>query len=180
MGDQRREEWIEGGQNRALIWRPELGKSFLLDLDQRVYVELDLNVVGVRPSEVGAENSRQLSAAKSPAGLEAGDKSVEAIDHYFSDAQSPTRVETRDLPAAVIDGHTCTVYERRSIYPDGHVETIRRFQARDLSGLPLRVESETNQVTLRVTTQRRDIHIQVAPDTFIVPADFRKVERLPN
>src|SRR3981081_3998916 len=31
-GDMHREEWTERDQNRALIWRPDLGKGFLLDL----------------------------------------------------------------------------------------------------------------------------------------------------
>src|SRR5205809_3242914 len=41
-GEKRREEWTERDQNRALIWRPDLGKSFMLDLDRRVYVELEI------------------------------------------------------------------------------------------------------------------------------------------
>src|SRR5688572_24821947 len=41
-GEKRREEWTEQDQNRALIWRPDLGKGFLLDLDRRLFVELDI------------------------------------------------------------------------------------------------------------------------------------------
>src|SRR5947207_2534327 len=42
-GEQCREEWIEQGHNRALIWRPDLGKCYLLDLDQLVFVEISLD-----------------------------------------------------------------------------------------------------------------------------------------
>src|SRR5436309_9764236 len=41
-GEKHREEWTEEGQNRALIWRPDLGKIFLLDLDGRAYVEFEI------------------------------------------------------------------------------------------------------------------------------------------
>ena len=34
-GEQRRDEWTENGQNRALIWRPDIGKAFLLYIDRR-------------------------------------------------------------------------------------------------------------------------------------------------
>src|ERR1051325_3927342 len=36
-GELRREEWREQGGSRALIWRPDEGKAFLLDLDKRTY-----------------------------------------------------------------------------------------------------------------------------------------------
>src|SRR6266498_1730183 len=39
-GEKLREDWSESGLNLALIWRPDLGKSFLLNLDERVYVEV--------------------------------------------------------------------------------------------------------------------------------------------
>src|SRR5215470_1249598 len=35
-GDMLREEWTEGGEARALIWRPDIGKSFLLAPSRRV------------------------------------------------------------------------------------------------------------------------------------------------
>ena len=67
-----------------------------------------------------------------------------------------------------------------AIFRDGHTETTRRFRARDLSGLALRVESEADQGSARVITERRDVRIEVAPDMFTVPADFKKVEKLPR
>lgn len=179
-GEQRREEWTEQGQNRALIWRPDLGKSFLLDLDGRAYVEIDITDGHLPESRAGASNPHGVSSAQNAAGSDVEDGAVQAIDQYFDDRQPPTRVETRVLPQVVIDGHPCAVYEQRAIFRDGHTETTRRFRARDLSGLALRVESEAEQGSAKITTERRDVRIKVAPDTFIVPADFKKVEKLPR
>src|SRR5689334_1468127 len=36
LGDRRREDWTEEGKTRAIIWRPDLGKSYVLDLDAHV------------------------------------------------------------------------------------------------------------------------------------------------
>ena len=82
------------------------------------------------------------------------------------------------LSSAVIDGHSCSVNERRAIFGDGHVEITRRFSATDLSGLLLRIESESEPATIKVLTERRDIRLDVTDDVFVVPTDFRKVERL--
>jgi len=179
-GEQRREEWTEQGQNRALIWRPDLGKSFLLDLDGRAYVEVDITYRHLPASRAGPSNPHDVSSAQNAAGPDVEDGAAQAIDQYFDDKQPPSRVETRVLPQVVIDGHPCEVYEQRAIFPDGHAETTRRFLARDLSGLALRVESEAEQGSAKVTTERRDVRVEVAPDTFIVPADFKKVEKLPR
>jgi hypothetical protein len=72
------------------------------------------------------------------------------------------------------------VYQERATFPDGHTEITRRFHARDLSGLLLRVEIVAEQGGATVITERRDVRIEVAPDAFIVPDDFRKVEMLPR
>ncbi len=175
-GEQRRQEWIEGGQNRALIWRPDLGTSFLLDLDRRTFVELNTGPGRMSGAQAGIDTRADASSAQDPLGP-VDDQTVQAIDHYLDDTP-PTRVETQVLPVAVIEGHQCGVFERRAFFPDGHVETTRRFIARDLSGLLIRVESEGEHGMPRVITERRDIRLDVAPEAFIVPADFKKVETL--
>ena len=179
-GEKRREEWTEEGQNRALIWRPDLGKSFLLDLDGRAYVELEITSGHLPESSTGARNPHDVSRRRNAAGPDVGDSTVQAIDHDFGNNQPPTRVEIRVLAPAVIDGHSCAVYEQRAIFRNQHVETTRSFRARDLSGLVLRVESDAEQGSARVITERRDVRIEVAPDTFKVPSDFKKVEELPG
>ncbi len=179
-GEQRREEWTQNGQNRALIWRPDIGKAFLLDLDARAYVEIDVTAAPLPESRAGASNQHDVSSTQNPADLDVKDSNVQAIDQYFSDTQPPERVETQALSPAVIDGHPCVVYQKRAIFRDGHTETTRRFRARDLSGLLLRVETEAEPGRARVITERREVRIEVAPDTFIVPADFKRVEKLPR
>lgn len=173
-GERRREEWTQNGQNRALIWRPDIGKAFLLDLDGRAYVEMDIAAAPLPESLDRAKKPRDVSSAQNPAGRDVMDSTVQAIDQYFGDTQPPTRVETQALSPAVVDGHPCDVYQQRAIFSDGHIETTRRFRARDLSGLLLRVESEAEPGSARVITERKDVRIEVAPNTFIVPADFRR------
>lgn len=179
-GEHRREEWTQNGQNRALIWRPDIGKAFLLDLDGRAYVEIDITGASLPEPRAGASNPHDVSSSHNRADLDVKDSTVQAIDQYFGDTQPPTRVETQALSPAVIDGHQCVVSQQRAIFPDGHTETTKRFRARDLSGLILRVESEEEESRARVITERRDVRIGVAPDAFIVPADFKRAEKLPR
>lgn len=179
-GERRREEWTENGQNRALIWRPDIGRAFLLDLDGRTYVEIDITAASLPESLAGAGNPRDVYRGQKPLKVDAEDSAVQAIDRYFSDAQPPTRVETLELASAVIDGHPCDVSRQRTVFRDGHTETNRRFRARDLSGLLLRIETEAEQGSARVITERRDVRTEVTADTFIVPADFKRVEKLPR
>jgi hypothetical protein len=40
-GELRREEWTEEGRHLALIWLPDPGKAFLLDLDAKTYQEVE-------------------------------------------------------------------------------------------------------------------------------------------
>ena len=175
-GEQRREEWTENDRQRALIWRPDIGKAYLLDLDARSFVEIDIGATLTEPRSgpagqhsVSSENIEQRQVE---------DNAIQAIDQYFTEKQLPTRVETQQLSPAMIEGYQCVVEQQKAFFPDGHAETTKRFQARDLSGLLLRVESEADQGRTRVITERRDIRIGVAPDTFTVPVGFKKVESL--
>jgi hypothetical protein len=169
-GDLRREEWTEQGQNRGLIWRPDLGKSYLLDLDRQVYVEIDL--AGADESLHDEHHLQDRASGDSTNGL------VQAVDRGLDDAPSPDRVETRTLPALEIGGYMCKVYERRAAFPDGHTEITRTFRARDFSGLALRTESETQPASVRVITERKEISLDVTLDAFAVPANFKKVDKL--
>lgn len=176
-GECRREEWTEDGQNRALIWRPDIGKAFLLDLDRRVYLEID---IGAAPLDqwVAGSGSPHDAASQPPSDREAQESAVQAIDNYFGDTQSPTSVVTLELPPTSVDGHPCAVYEDRKVFPDGHTEITRRFRARDLFGLALRVESSAEPGGATVITERREVRLEVAPDAFNVPEGFRRVEKL--
>lgn len=177
-GEMRREEWTERDHNRALIWRPDLGKSFLLDLDRRVFVELEITARHVGRSDPGAVKTDSVSSSQNASGLNVGDSTVQLIDHYFDDTQSPARVETRMLPPVMIDSHSCKVYEQLTTFLDGHTEITRRFRADDLAGLPLRIDCESREGGVRVTFERRDVRFDIATDSFVVPLDFKRTERL--
>ena len=41
-GDMRSSEWNQDGETRVSIWRPDLGRVFLLSIERQVYVESDL------------------------------------------------------------------------------------------------------------------------------------------
>jgi len=174
-GEKRREEWMEEGHNRALIWRPDLGKCYLLDLDERLYVELETTPHHANESQAEAG---KLNHDGEPTRTDSADSLVQAIDNAIDDTPSPAPVETRLLPGEVVDGHSCKVYEHRASFPDGHFEITRAFRASDFGGLALRIESESEPAAVKVTTERRDVRLDVAPDAFVVPADFKKVDKL--
>ena len=176
-GEQRREEWTENGQNRALIWRPDIGKAFLLDIDRRTYVEIDVGSGSSSELKTESGNPRGVSATRRLAELAAADSVVQATDKYFSDKQPPARVETQTLASVSIDGHRCEVSQQTTVFADGHIETIKSFRAIDLSGLLLRVESEGKGGQTRVITERRDVQLAVAPGTFTVPSDFKRISQ---
>jgi hypothetical protein len=170
LGEQRREEWTEQGQNRALIWRPDLGKSYLLDLDRQAFVEIDL--------AGGNQTLHDDAHLQDRASNDSTDGLVQAVDRALDDAPSPDLVETRMLPISEIGGHLCKVYERRATFPDGHTEITKTFRARDLGGLALRIESGSAPASVSVITERKDVVLDVASDAFTVPANFKRVDRL--
>lgn len=167
-----REEWSEEDRHRALIWRPDLGKSFLLDLDQREFQEIAGDSPGVSETGMGARAG--LTPQRSP-DLEE-DRNIQTIDQHLDDAQSPASVETHMLSEVVIEGHRCSVYEERSSFLDGHTEVTRRFRARDLAGLVLKVETSMLPGGVTITTERRDVRTEASDDEFVVPADFKRVD----
>ncbi len=163
-GEMFREEWTEQGRERALILRPDLGKSFLIFPDARTYVESE-PVTGV--GQTGDGRSEQPEpGASSPVG-------PDEIDRATGDAPTPAQVETRALPDQTVEGYSCAVTERRAVFDDGRAEVTRLFRARELAGLAIRVEVEGRGV--KIITERRDIETRVPPDRFAVPADFKKV-----
>src|SRR5262245_36497575 len=57
--DKRRDEWAEAGHRWALISRYDLGKSFLLDLDKRLYIETPLTPAEAAPRPPQTETDPQ-------------------------------------------------------------------------------------------------------------------------
>ena len=154
-----REEWSEAGESRTAIWRPDLGKLFLLAPERRQYVEMSIG-----------------------AGATTGTPIQDTADsqHVLPSSVEPDRVETRLLPATSIEGHSCTVVERQSSYPDGHTETTRTYSATDLGGLPLRIESETLRTgsLSRILVERKNVETTVREIEFSIPVGFKRVTSL--
>lgn len=163
LNEMYREEWTEAGERRAIIFRLDLGKSFLLSLDRKLYVESVMD-----DQQLSFENE---SEAKQKA---------DQIDRAFEAPPLPVESDTRALPDQAIDGHACQVIERREKFADGSVEVTRSYHARELAGLALRVEQESQSPLgrTRVVTERRDVRMDAARDEFDIPSDFTKVDSL--
>ncbi|HEX8088042.1 MAG TPA: hypothetical protein VF762_04270 [Blastocatellia bacterium] len=187
-GELRREEWTEQAGRRALIWRPDQAKAFLLDLDRRTYIELTspfgagrkpgASMHGTETGQAMADDDTGASHASDDSGRAVD---PEAVERAVNDAPSPERVETRPLADQTIEGHVCSVSERRAIFSDGHAELTMTFRALDLGGLIIRIETsaEPRNESVKTIVSRRDIKTDVSPDEFVVPAGFRKVDKLP-
>ncbi|MEW6210656.1 MAG: hypothetical protein AB1631_19990, partial [Acidobacteriota bacterium] len=106
MGEMRREDWIEAGEHRALIFRPDLNRTFLLSLDRQLYVESPL------ATEENQTTDNQQSAIDEKRAIE--------IDRAF-ESSSPEKIETVSLPDETIDGHLCRVIEKRAAFAGGGV-----------------------------------------------------------
>ena len=163
-GEWFRQEWTEQGHERALILRPDLGKSFLIFPADRTYVESE-SITGVAQTGEGGLEQPERGASSPIDPVE--------IDRAVGDAPTPAQVETRALPDQTVDGYGCAVTERRTVFDDGRAEVTRSFRARELAGLALRVEIESQDI--KIINERRDIETRVPPDRFAVPADFKKV-----
>ena len=179
-GEWRREQWsgdggpgLEGGAARAEILRPDLGKGYLLDLNNRLYVEF--NYGGPAPASPGAMNGGPPTGDSQPADA----MSPVEVDRAFSDVPSPIQVERRTLADQTNQGHPCQVTEERVTFASGSVQLTRTLRARDLAGLPLLIEIESS-TGAKFTIERRGVRLEASPDDFLVPPDFKRVERLPE
>lgn len=190
-GDLRREEWSEQGGSRALIWRPDLGKTYLLDIEARCYVESEITPEITFDDALKAGSESTASGNRSPE-VESADRNSasvrrdaiagEAVDRAFDLAPSPLRVENRRLTDQTVDGHPCAVLERREFFTGDKIELTTTFRARDLDGFVIRIEAGLGAGTdgPRLITSWRDIRRDVQPGVFTVPPDFRRVDRLPR
>ncbi|HEY6331494.1 MAG TPA: hypothetical protein VI756_19365, partial [Blastocatellia bacterium] len=189
-----REEWTERGQHRALILRPDLGKSYVLWLDTREYTESDFgsSVIDGAPPETVIAGKAAISSgepkregasqtepeAKSPGPVGASDLDECCIDP--DEAAPSVTSEVRDLPSQTIDGHECKVREEIRHFADGHTERVVSYNAVDVNGLAVRIEAESGSgpTTSRVITERRDVTLNVPASEFVVPEGFKPVEHI--
>ena len=169
-GELRRVEWSEGVQNLAIILRPDLGKSYLLDLDRQQYVESSLN----SDNQTAGSDSQMKDRTNS----DAASLIDQAVDRAIDDAPSPDHVETLSLSPSDIDGHFCNVREQRATFIDGHSEITKIFRAADLGELTLRTEAYSEPASVRIITERKNVTLSVAPGAFLVPSNFKRVDKL--
>ncbi|HWC77695.1 MAG TPA: hypothetical protein VG778_09540 [Blastocatellia bacterium] len=182
LAEMERQEWTDNSETLVCIWRPDLGKVFLLSLERRIYVEShlggSLDSGGSTPAQTEPKSTIETSEAR-PASLDPG-LNPDSIDRVFEPDALPEQIESNDLPDEVVDGWVCRVSHVKATFAGGRFETTKAFLARDLNGLPVRVENETwdQSSRVRVVTERRNIRTDVAPDEFLVPNGFRKVDSL--
>jgi hypothetical protein len=180
-GEMTRQEWIDLGEKRVLILRPDLGKSYLLAPDKKMYVESP--IYPEAPGNGGSPGggaSKQKELSEQGPGKGPVDADADQLDGLFATAPEPTQGTDSQLPDQTIEGHLCKVWERRASFPDGHTEVTRTFRASDLSGLAIRIETESidGGRKVRATTERRDVRTSVSPDEFAIPPGFRRVDAL--
>jgi hypothetical protein len=165
MGELRRHEWSEQDETRVLILRPDLGKQFLLVIERQVYTETNL------PQEITGQaiaSDIKRDEAIDPV----------AVERIFEASGHPAPAEVRLLPDQVIEGHPCQVSERRLIF-DGRAELTRTYLARDLSGLALKIEMESEpSAGSRFVTERRNVRADFSEDLFEIPPGFKRVDKL--
>jgi hypothetical protein len=156
-GGKSRQEWVEGGRRFAAIVRPDLERSFLVDLDRGVYVEHVLT----------------------PATEDESAPDGEAIEKLFHEESPGAEVEYVRAGTEVIDGHTCQVFRSRIALPAGEASEATVWEADDLGGLALRSELRGANGS-RVVTDLREIHVPADPALFDLPAGARRVETVDN
>jgi hypothetical protein len=178
-GDLRREEWNQDGETRVSIWRPDLGRVYLLSLQQQVYVESDLSEAPAARQALGLG-----AAAASKGGRKTGESDqaiyTESIERALGDEAVPERVETEELPEQVVGGHRCRATRQRSSFSGGQVETTLTFRALDLEGLAIRQEWEAAGPAgrIRLVTEWREIQTSASPEEFEIPTGFKRVNSL--
>jgi hypothetical protein len=178
-GDMRREEWTEKGERWALIIRFDSGKSFFLNLNKQIYTETDLALKASEKSKPGnaADRSNAVDAEKVESESSRQAAAMDFVENTF--AEEPVSLENRALVDEYIANQLCKVTERRASFADGRTEVTKMFCAENLFGLAMKTEKETVSPTYRVKviTEWRDIKLVASADDFVVPANFKKVQR---
>jgi hypothetical protein len=154
-GDWRRQEWVEAGRRLATIIRPDLGLTYLVDLDRNAYVQ--------RPDREAVEEPGE--------GV-----SGEEVEGAFAAAGAGAVLAREAAGSEAVDGHPCLVFRTRIEAADGGEGESVVWEAEDLRGLALR--SELRSAGARVVTELRDVQTSVDPALFEPPPGARLVDAL--
>ena len=138
-GDMRSSEWNQDGETRVSIWRPDLGRVFLLSLERQVYVESDLGE-HPQPGKVVEVTRPRVSREQAQRAKGAGPL-PEAIDRAWETSPRPTEWKRDELPEVVVDGRPCSAIRKRATFADGHLETTLMFCCARSGRPSIRVES---------------------------------------
>jgi hypothetical protein len=152
-GGLRRDEWVENGRRFAALVRPDLGTSFLIDLDRNVYVETPLAPPQPDESELNGD----------------------AIEKLFLGSTPEATVERTHSGTEVVDGHPCEIVRSRIEAESGGVSEGTVWEASDFGGLVIRSEVRGPFGDL-VVTALRDIRVPADPSHFELPPGARRVE----
>ena len=124
-GDRTRLEWTEGDRRMALIVRPDLSVSWLVDLVANSYVEtaIDANGAAIPSGEPEPLTAQQVEAA-----VAAGSP----VDGFA--------VRRERIGEETVDGHPCLVYRSRIEALDGTASEATVWEASDFAGIAIRSE----------------------------------------
>jgi hypothetical protein len=155
-GDWSRQDWDEGGRHLEALVRPDLGHTFLVDVDRNVCVETALG-----PPAPDAES---------------GDLTGEGIEVLMAGGGTGAAVTCERAGTETIDGHPCAVYRSHIEAPGGGSTESTVWEATDLGGLALRSELRGSDGS-RVVTELRDVQVP-ADEALFEPPTARRAASL--
>lgn len=162
-GDRTRIEWTEGGRRMALIIRPDLSVSWLVDVSDNSYVESPLGADG---APAPSNDPDPLSAQQVEAAIAAGSPS----DGFVARRER--------VGEEKIEGHACNVYRSRVEAIDGTVTEATVWEATDFAGLAIRSEIRSaSGNTVRTDLQR--LQLDPPPETFELTPGARRSGQTP-
>jgi hypothetical protein len=162
-GDRTRLEWIEGERRMALVTRPDLSVSWLVDVSDNSYVEIPLGPDG---APAPSNDSDPLSVQQIEAAIAAGSPA----DGFVARRER--------IGEETVEGYACTVYRSRIEAIDGTATEATVWEAPDFAGLAIRSEIRSaSGNTVRTDLQR--LMRDPPPVTFELTPGARRAGQTP-